>query len=336
MTTTDPSVMPQLFTLVACVRGPSIATGATIAQLHPSTTPFSSYYSSEMDTLVQASGDYYWYVDKWQQLHFGPRLARPGAFPLQSVVDSANSSGFLLYMPTVTTTTSADLFRSQQVMTNVTGLVTPPTEIKSADGSTTSWTLGYPVYSAPTILVNGSPATIGVQGIDNNRQFYWQVGSSSISYDSSLPKLPSGTIISITYVGQSTVNDVVNSSTLQAAQAIIEGNSGIVAQIQSAQMGQTMGMTTAQATTFANGLLSRYGINNPIELVGATRYQGLAPGTVIPLFLPEVMSTWNAQLPIIKVTTTAYIGNNGIMYFYLIDATTGPNISSWQRAFYTN
>ena len=335
MTTTDPSVMPQLFTLVACVRGSSIATGATISQLHPVTTPFASYYSAEMDTLVQTSGDFYWYVDKWQQLHFAPRLARPGAFPVQSIVDSANSSGFLLYMPTVTTVTSADLFRSQQVMTNVTGLVTPPPEIKTADGSTTSWTLGYPVYSAPTILVNGSPATIGVQGIDNNRQFYWQVGSSSISYDSSLPKLPSGTIISITYVGQSTVNDIVNSTPLQLAQAAIEGNSGIIAQIQSAQMGQTLGMTTAQATTFANGLLSRYGVNNPIEMIGATRYQGLAPGTVIGLFLPEVMGTWNAQLPIIKLTTTAFQGNNGIIYFWLIDATNGPNQSSWQRAFFT-
>jgi hypothetical protein len=262
MTTSDPSQMPQLFTLVACVRGPSIATGATIAQLHPITTPFAAYYSSEMDTITQASGDYFWYVDKWRELRFRPRLARPGAFPIQSVQDPAgNYSGYLLYTPTVTLTASADLLRNQQVITDVTGLVTPPTEVKTADGSTTSWTLGYPVYSAPTILVNGQAATVGVQGIDNNKTFYWQPGSATISYDGSLPKLPSGTIIDITYVGESTVNVILNSSSAQTTQAALELNSGIIAEIESALTygsssgNTTKGMTTAQVCSHVTGLL---------------------------------------------------------------------------------
>lgn len=334
MTTTDPSVMPQLFTLVACVRGPSIATGATISQLHPVTTPFASYYSNEMDALVQSSGDYYWYIDRWRQLHFGPRLARPGAFPVQSIALDApnNYSGYLLYQPQVTVLSSADLFRSQQIVTNVTGLVTPPPEVKVADGSTTSWTLGYPVYSAPTILVNGQPTTVGVQGIDNNRQFYWQPGSASISYDSSLPKLPAGAILNITYVGESTVNVTLNNGTTQAAQAASELNSGIVAEIESAMRTGTNGMTTSQATTFGNGLLARYGNNGTIEMIGVTQYQGLAPGTVIPIFLPEMMNTWNSQLPLVKVTTTAYQGINGLIWLSTIDATSGPNLSNWARA----
>jgi hypothetical protein len=84
MTTSDPAMMPQLFTLVACVRGPSIATGATISQLHPITKPVATHYHAEMDTLTQASGDFFWLVDKWRKMHFGPRLARLGAFPVQS------------------------------------------------------------------------------------------------------------------------------------------------------------------------------------------------------------------------------------------------------------
>jgi hypothetical protein len=335
MTTSDPSVMPQLFTLVACVRGPSIATGATISQLHPITTPFATYYANEMDTLVQASGDYYWYIDKWKQMRFGPRLARPGAFPVQSVADSAgNYSGYLLYQPTVTVLSSADLYRNQQVVTNVTGLVTPPTEVKVADGNTTSWTLGYPVYSAPVITVNGQSATIGIQGIDNNKQFYWQPHSASISYDSTLPKLPSGTILNITYVGESTVNVVLNNSSNQSAQAAMELNSGIVSEIESALRSSTNGMTTDQATTFGNGLLARYGTNNTIELVGTTLYAGLAPGTVLALFLPELGDTWNAQLPIVKVTTTAYQSANGIVYIYAITATNGPSLNNWSRAWF--
>lgn len=340
MTTTDPSMMPQLFTLVACIRGSSIATGATVAQLHPVARPFAVYYSADMDSLIQQSGDYYWYVDKWKVLHFGPRLARMGAFPVQSATDQdpttpANVySGYLLYQPFVNVLSSADLFRNRQIITNVSGLVTPPPEVRAADGSTTSWTMGYPLYSAPTITVNGQPATVGVQGIENNKQFYWQPLSASISYDASLPKLPAGTVLVFTYVGQSPTNVNLNNSASQAAQAALELNSGIVDEIESALNTTASGMTTDQATTFGNGLLSRYGNNNTIEMTGVTRYGGLAPGTVIPLFLPGMLSTWNAQLPIVKVTTTVYQGQNGLIWFYSVDATNGPNLSSWQRVFY--
>jgi hypothetical protein len=175
---------------------------------------------------------------------------------------------------------------------------------------------------------------VGVQGIDNNRQFYWQVGSASISYDSTLPKLPAGAILAITYVGQSTVNVVLNNNTTQAAQAALELNSGIVAEIESAMRGSTNGMTTAQATTFGNGLLSRYGNNGTIEMVGTTLYGGLEPGTVIGLFIPEIGGTWNAQLPVIKVTTTAVQGANGLIWLYSADCTNGPSLSNWARVFF--
>ncbi len=335
MTTTDPSVMPQLFVLVMCVRGASIATGATISQLHPATSPFSVYYSKEMDVAVQLSGDYYWYVNKWRQLIFGPRLARPGAFPIQSVDDPAKSSGSLLYRPQVSVLSSADLFRNQQIVTGAKSLVNPPPEIKVADGSTTSWTMGYPLYSAPVVLINGQSATVGVQGIDNGRQVYWQPGSASISYDSTLPKLPSGTILSFAYVGQSAANVILNNTGSQTAQAALELNSGIVAEIESALSATASGMSVAQATTFGNGLLARYGSNDTIEMVGTTLYGGLAPGTTIPIFLPEMRRTWNAQLPIVRVTTTAFQGQNGIIYLYSIDATNGPNLSNWSRAWFS-
>jgi len=335
MTTTDPSQMPQLFVLVACMRGPAIATGATIAQLHPVTKPFAAYYSTEIDTLVQASGDFYWYVDKWKQLRFGPRLARPGAFPIQSVADPAGVySGYLLYQPQVSVLSSADLFRNEMIINNVNGLVTPPPETKVSDGSTTSWTMGYPLYSAPTITINGQGASVGLQGVDSGHQFYWQPQSASISYDSSLPKLPAGTILVFAYVGSSTVNVILNNSASQTAQAALEQNSGIVAAIQSALSNNVLGMTTDQATTFGNGLLARNGNNNTIEVVGVTRYGGLVPGTTVPLFLPELLSTWNAQLPIVKVTTTAFQGQNGLIWLYMVDATNGPNLSQWSRVWF--
>lgn len=335
MTTSDPAMMPQLFTLVACVRGPSIATGATIAQLHPVTKPVATYYHDEMDTLTQASGDYFWLVDKWRKMHFGPRLARPGAFPVQSVVDPAGvCSGYLLYRPQVSALSSADLFRNRETITNVSGLVTPPAEIKVADGSATSWTMGYPLYSAPVITINGQSATVGLQGVDNNHQFYWQPGSASISYDSNLPKLPAGTVLTFTYVGESPVNTTLDNSASQLAQAALELNSGIVDEITSALNSTAAGMNTDQATTFGQGLLDRYGKNDTIEMIGTTRYIGLVPGTTIGLFLPEMMGVWNSQLPIVKLTTMVQMGVDGLIWTYKIDATNGASLTNWARVFY--
>jgi hypothetical protein len=310
--------------------------------LHSITKPFAEYYSKEIDSAVQASGDFYWYVDKWKRLRFRPRLARPGAFPVQSITDQdpANPanvhSGYLLYQPQVSVLSSADLFRNQQIVTNVSGLVTPPPEIKVADGSTTSWTMGYPLYSAPlSLLINGQGATVGLQGVDNNHQFYWQPGSPSISYDSTLPKLPCWHNLELHVRWRKHRQRPARQySVSQIAQASLELNSGIVAEIETALNSTASGMTTDQATTFGQGLLDRYGKNDTIELVGTTRYGGLVPGTTIGVFLPEVMSTWNAQLPIVKMTTTAWQGANGLIYVYSINATNGANVSNWTRVFY--
>jgi hypothetical protein len=346
LTTSDPSQMPQVFTQLCCVRGPSIGTGATIEHLHPPSLPFAAYYSSEVDVITQASGDWYWLVNEWRQFRMQARQARPGAFPLQGLADPAGNgySGVLLYQPPlgfpgVSVTNSADPLRNIQVVTNVSGLVSPPPVVLVADGSTTSWTLGYPVYSAPVILVNGQAATIGISGIDSGQQFYWQPGSTSLTYDSSLPKLPNGTIINVTYTGQSTVNTVVTNAAAIAAQAAIELNSGRIAEIESALTYSTdgaiinNGMSSTQATTFAQGLLNRFGNNNPSEAIGTTMYAGLQPGTIIPVFIPA-LDLWNTQLPINRVTTTAFLGPNGAVYLYSVDASNGANVTSWQRVWF--
>jgi hypothetical protein len=139
-------------------------------------------------------------------------------------------------------------------------------------------------------------------------------------------------VLTFTYVGESPVNTTLDNLSSQTAQAALELNSGIVDEITSALNSTAAGMNTDQATVFGQGLLDRYGKNDPIALVGSTRYIGLTPGTTIPLFLPEMLSVWNAQLPIVKLTTTVQMGMDGLIWTYSIDATNGPNVSNWTRA----
>jgi hypothetical protein len=141
-------------------------------------------------------------------------------------------------------------------------------------------------------------------------------------------------VLSFTYVGQSPKNVTLDNSASQIAQAALELNSGIVDEITSALNSTAAGMTTDQATTFGQGLLDRYGRNDTIELIGTTRYIGLVPGTTTALFLPEMMGAWNAQLPIVKLTTMVQQGVDGLIWTYSLDATNGAAQTNWTRVFF--
>lgn len=334
MTTSDPSVTPSLQDLTTSARSPQIATGALITQLHDPSKPFASFYNVEMGSLTQTSGDYWWNVnssDNPGALIFNKREAIPAPFCLHSSDLLLTPTG--ASASTVQPTASADLYRNQQIITNCIDTVAISGEQKIADGTATSWGLKYPLYSAPTITVQGVVKTVGVKGVDTGKDFYWQAANNTISQDSGATKIPSGYVMSFSYVGQ--FDTIVTRDNLaeQAARALIESqggtvrSTGIVAAIEDGK-----GMLASNAIVYADGLLARYGNNNTVELVAATLRSGLEEGMLLPVFLPE-HQLHNEQLLIVKLTTTAVLQADGTaLYQYEIDATNGPNLSNWSAA----
>lgn len=319
LSTTDPAQMPTLLDLTVSARNALIADGALIPQLHDPSKPFAEFYSKEMDNLVASSGDYYWLIDQNKNLTFAPRNATPAPWIL--------TSADLLFAPAVQPTVTADLYRNRQTITNCTGVTATLTEQKIADGTATSWNMAYPLYSAPTITVQGVAQTIGVKGVDTGKQLYWQANNNSITQDSGAAKIPSGYVISVTYVGQFVTIVTVNNTVAQTVQAAIEGNSGIVEAVEDGK-----GMLASAATTYANGLLARYGNNNAVQLTATTQRSGLVPGMVIAAFIPEHQLN-NRQLLITKVTTSGFQKTDGtVQYQYTIIATDGVNLSTWWNA----
>jgi hypothetical protein len=322
LATTDPSATPQVADLTTSARGPQIANGALITQLHDPGKPFAEFYDKELASLAKASGDYYWNVDTASELIFQPRHATPSPWILHSQD--------LLNAPTVTPLSSADLYRNRQTITNCIGVTDQQYELKIADGSTSSWNMAYPLYSAPTIHVGGVAKTVGVQGVDTSKDFYWQQGSVAIGQDNAAPKLADGSLVEVWYVGQFETSVTRDNLTEQAARALVEtGTSGIVEAVEDGK-----GMLASAAIVYADGLLARYGSNNAVELQGDTERSGLKPGMLLSAFVAE-HGLMDRQLLVTKVTTVAEQKADGsILYTYSITATDGANLTDWASVFF--
>jgi hypothetical protein len=322
LSTTDPAQMPQVLDVTTSARNPNIQSGALISQLHSGNATFAAYYSAELDSLVKNSGDYYWLIDQNGILTFAERHSIPAPWCLLS------SDPQLQFAPNVTPMASADLYRNRQTITNCTGITATLNEQKIADGSATSWNMAYPLYSAPTITVQGVSKTVGVKGVDTGKDFYWQANNNSITQDTGATKIPSGYLIQVVYVGQFNTSVTVDNLPEQAAQAIREqGGTGIVEAWEDGKL-----MLASNATTYAQGLLARYGNNNTVELTCTTRRTGLVPGMILSAFVPEYGLN-NTQLLITKITTTGQQQGDGtVLYQFAVTATNGPNLGNWFAA----
>ena len=318
LSTTDPTVNPRIQDLTTTANSPSVGNGLVIPQLHDPTKPFAAFYNAEMDSLAQSSGDFYWAVNS-NALSFVGRQAVPAPWCLHSAD--------LLFTPTVKPTFSADLYRNRMKITNCLGTVTITGEQKIADGTASSWQMAYPLYSEPSINVQGVFKTVGVQGGTVIADFYWQAASNSISQDPSAAKIPSGYVISVDYTGQFPTTVVRDNLPEQEARKSVENNTGIIEMIEDGKQ-----MLVSAAQIYADGLLARNANNNTVEIVVTTQRSGLQKGQVVPVFLEE-FNINNAQLLITNVATIGEQRADGtILYQWTITATNGPNLSKWSSS----
>ena len=322
MTTTDPAQQPQLLDLTTSARSPSIAQGVLIPQLHDPTTPFSAFLNAEMDSIASASGDFTWNIDKTGALSFMGRQASPAPFVLYADTD-------FLRDPSVTPSSIADLYRTRQVVTNCIDITSLQTETKIADGTATSWQMAYPLYSAPAISINSTVQSVGIQGVDTGKTFYWQAGNNAIGQDSASAKIAAGTGIKFQYIGQFPKTVVADNLTEQIARALVEiGTTGIIENIVDGK-----GMLASNALVMANGLLSRYGNNSAVQAVATTRRSGLASGMIIPVFIPA-QGLINRQLLLTQIQTSTQMQSDGtVLYEYQLTGTEGANLQNWLLVF---
>ena len=138
---------------------------------------------------------------------------------------------------------------------------TSPLSAYPPDGSRQQFGLVYPCASAPTInLVDYSVSpitvtaqTVGVQGVDTGKDWYWSQGSNWITQDSSGTPLPSTSGLEVTYVGIDALNVSSTNLAEMGNRAAVEGGSGK----HSRSFDQAQQLTRAQAQASSDALLAR-------------------------------------------------------------------------------
>lgn len=221
LTSTDPTVTPQLTDLTVAALHPNIGLGALI----PTADYSNTYLSDNLNDLAKKS-DYTKYFDQYLNFVFGPRVAQPAPWILQS------SDQQLLLEGPLTVDYSADLYRNEMVLTGVVATGTG-SETKIGDGTTTSWSVGGDLTAPPTVYVNGQLKTIGIKGKDTGKDFYWTSGSNAIDQDSS------GTVL------QRTDTLLLQNYTYNYITTVTVDNTNLANTITQKQFAQRMGRTQA-------------------------------------------------------------------------------------------
>lgn len=325
LTSTDPTVTPQVTDTTLAAWGNTISTGALI----PQTNYKFKYLSDNFDDMVKQSSSttgtqWWWAIDKNKIFSLLPQNGI-----LAPWVASDNPGDFLDNGLKVTN--QSDLYRNRQIITNVLATTTI-NENRKGDGVSRSWTFGAEWASAPTITVNGVAKTVGVKNVDSGRDFYYAVGDPTITQDSNGPLYTSLFTLNFSGSGQYLTESQYDDTAEQAALQLIEGGSGIVENVEDGT-----GLTKAAGDALAQARVQQYGIRGRV-LTGTTRHYGLAPGQLLPVFLPEYGV--NDGLFLIRNVkthlTTEYDPLQGAIAqqgWYDIECVDGADIGSWEKLF---
>jgi hypothetical protein len=187
LTSTDPTVTPQVTDFTTLVTNPNIQAGSLI----PTADYRNTYRSDNINDLAKKS-DYLSDVRPDGSAIFTQRQTTPAPWVLTG--NDTLIAGLLVE-------DSADLYRNEHTLKGVKDQ-SNVNETKLGDGTSTSWTLQYDVVSVSSITLNGQIATFGVKGVDSGKDFYYEVGSNSLAQDSSGTLLINTDSLKITYVGQ--------------------------------------------------------------------------------------------------------------------------------------
>lgn len=321
LATTDPTVTPQVQDITTTALTPQIGAGVTI----PSITYTSAFLNSNFDDLAKQS-NYPWYIDQSKTFIFRSSATVAAPWIVQSAAAGLVTDVALEVDDTLELDVGNDLYRNRQTIIGAQDTLTT-SALFIGDGSATSFTLGYPLASQPTIYLNGVQQTVGLKGL-TGYDWYYAIGDPVIEQDAGGTVLTDVDQLSVpSYIGLFDVTVTVDDTVEQTARAAIEGGTGIVENVVDVS-GQ--GLTKDAATTLANQLLSRYAIAGR-TLTFNTSQNGIQLGSTLSIFLPE-HGIWDGQFLVtqIEITLQQGVGNTQV-WWYKVTASELPRQASWAK-----
>ena len=99
------------------------------------------------------------------------------------------------------------------------------------NGTRRDWEVDFPVNAVPTITVNAAAQTVGLDGVDTGKDWYWQASSAVIRQDPLATALINTDTLEIVYFGEQAQQVFAQDAAEIAVRAAIETRSGVYEKI---------------------------------------------------------------------------------------------------------
>lgn len=293
---------------------------------------FNTSCDKALDQLAERCG-FAFRIDHLRQLHFHARstFVAPRSLTWDDIKEQ-----------TLVVNRSSQNYRNRQYVRGASDITRRLEARFPTDGKTSSWTVGFPLVEEPTVQFgpdedNLSSGTIGIKGVESGKDFYWNLGESTITQDSDGESLGSAEVpgvILITFRGRYPVTCQEDDIDAQAARAALEGvGTGIVEDFRD-DAGQT---SRVAAQELGVALLERYTQPAVTASFQTETYEELIPGQLLPMLLEEHrLDEEDGEFLVTEISIREVASGedpDDYLIVWSVSTIDGPEGDTWQRWF---
>ena len=219
-------------------------------------------------------------------------------------------------------------YRNRQYLKGAQSTTDVITETFAGDDERTSVGLRYPIAKVPTVRVNGAEVSVGIKGLDDGDDWYWNKGDATLSQDDAHPPLPSGDTVEVEYQGQFDMVARAEAEGERERMAAITGGTGLV---EAAQDTEPLANRDAVMSK-AGALLDRWARRG--RTVDVTLREPLySAGELAPVYLPEdgIEGSGGAPLRMLAQSVVVLPEPRTLAYRYTF--AEGYSEGSWAQVF---
>jgi hypothetical protein len=226
-----------------------------------------------LDELCEKSG-FHWNIDHGMALNFFARDTSPAPF----TIDSSNA-----VFRGMRGSRTRNQYRNVQYVDGGKGITDTRQEFFKGDGLLRTFNVEYPLFEVPTIQRGFVPQTVGIRGVDEGKQWYWNVDETALGHDPSEPVMTELERIDVLYRGTYDLITIVEDSPAILERQGVESGTGRYEQIH--QDDNIDGQDLVQEKGLS--LLRRYAtLDDIVEF--ETDVEGLNVGMLVSVNVPEL------------------------------------------------
>lgn len=288
-----------------------IQDGPTLKQVVVNYVPTSEAF----DALAEKA-NFVWYIDELNKLYFIDRVtnAAPWAADINDPTCFTRTGKPVL-------SKGNPLYRNRQYVRGGKSLTDEQTENRTGDGEQKSFVVGFPLAKVPTIKENEVEKTVGIKGLDTDKDWYWSKGDIVLTAEVA-PAVD--VAIQFIYIGEWSIIVLSEDDVAIIDRQDVEGGgTGYVDDI--AEDTDASSMEAAFET--AAKKLQKYAVIGR-KFTYQTHRSGLKPGQLQTVNYP-LLNLNNEEMLIEAVK----IRGEGKLLTYDITVIQGPELGSWSRLF---